>query len=157
MTAGNQHLPIAPPPALSAGWGPGGGWNPNGGPWDDDARGHLALWARRQAGATFTVVVAMETVDDQQQARTRYLHFVTAAGAPYMWDGQPRVPIGAGFADGDWHYLEFNLQPELHKLLTDETILHVEGVMFYGEDLLIWGMTYIRGALVIPLMRHYGP
>ncbi len=38
-----------------------GGWKPNGGPWDDDTRGHLALWAWRQAGATIRGVLGAQT------------------------------------------------------------------------------------------------
>jgi RHS repeat-associated protein len=118
--------------------------NPNDVAFEDTIRRHLGLWVKNEnTGNPYEIWVMIIT-----DVRARQIIFKTATGTDAM-DGanNPRYHIGTSYNDGEWHYLEFDLDPWLNVLLPSETILTVNAVRLFGKDLYVDDITLSGGAL----------
>jgi RHS repeat-associated protein len=132
-------------------------WNPTAAPrWDDADRRHLSLWLRYTGSPSngLFVIVAVETVDGSQNPHERFMHFRSTDGSPYI-STHPNYPLGEALEDGDWHYLELELQAWLEALYADETITAVNGMQIqaldiYVDDIVLGGGRLRRSRQVVP-------
>lgn len=132
--------------------------NPNAAPWNwgDDAHGHIGLWIKNADPNHAPIRVgALVQVGDSEYN----FNFVTDTGTDSNSNGCIYHHLGnnsdTNFNDGQWHYLELDLNAYAQSFLSDSVYV-IDGLVIKGANVYVDDIVLSGAALGKTYQLHFG-